>query len=145
MPLVRALIFVLGTVVGGGRVLSVVLILSCFEPLLQLLVVYFLTTHHLSFGENTTVGHRKKDLSSRLLPFVQTKGSLVHVEGFSGGSDGKESTHSAGDPGSIPELERSLGKENGYPLQYSCLENPTVREAWRARVSESQSQTRLSN
>ena len=26
------------------------------------------------------------------------------------------------------------GKENGYPLQYSCLENPTDRGAWWAMV-----------
>ena len=38
---------------------------------------------------------------------------------MSGGSDGKESTHNAGDPGSIPGLERSPGEEIGYPLQYS--------------------------
>ena len=25
---------------------------------------------------------------------------------------------------------RSPGEENGYPLQYSCLENPKDREAW---------------
>ena len=35
-----------------------------------------------------------------------------------------ESTSSAGDMGSIPGLGRSLGGENGNPLQYSCLENP---------------------
>ena len=28
------------------------------------------------------------------------------------------------DEGSIPGLGRSLGVGNGYPLQYSCLENP---------------------
>ena len=33
-----------------------------------------------------------------------------------------------GDPGSIPELERSPGKGNGNPLQYSCLENPWTEE-----------------
>ena len=49
---------------------------------------------------------------------------------MSGGSDGKESTHNAGDPGSIPGLERSPGEGNGYPLQYSWLGNPMVREAW---------------
>ena len=43
--------------------------------------------------------------------------------GFPDGSDGKESTSNAGDPGSIPELERSLGEGLGNPLQYSCLEN----------------------
>ena len=30
---------------------------------------------------------------------------------------------SAGDLGSIPELERPHGEGNGNPLQYSCLEN----------------------
>ena len=37
---------------------------------------------------------------------------------------GKESACNAGDPGSIPGLGRSPGVKNGYPLQYSCLENP---------------------
>ena len=31
---------------------------------------------------------------------------------------------SAGNAGSIPELGRSPGEENGNPLQYSCQENP---------------------
>ena len=38
------------------------------------------------------------------------------------------------DLGSVPGLERSPGGGHGNPLQYSCLENPTDREAWRARV-----------
>ena len=38
-------------------------------------------------------------------------------------STGKESTCSAGDVGSIPGLGRSPGEGNGYPLQYSDLEN----------------------
>ena len=54
--------------------------------------------------------------------------------GFPGGSDGKESTRNAGDLGSIPELRRSPGEGNGYPLQYPCLENPMDREAWPATV-----------
>ena len=44
-------------------------------------------------------------------------------EGFSGGSDGKESAYNAGDLGSIPGLGLSLGEGKGYPLQYSGLEN----------------------
>ena len=44
--------------------------------------------------------------------------------GFSGGSNGKESTCQAGDLGSIPGLGRSPGGGHGNPLQYSCLENP---------------------
>ena len=38
-------------------------------------------------------------------------------------SAGKESACSAGNLGSIPGLERSLGEGNSYPLQYSDLEN----------------------
>ena len=45
-------------------------------------------------------------------------------QGFPGGSDGKESTCSVGDPSSIPGLGRSPGGGHGNPLQYSCLENP---------------------
>ena len=54
--------------------------------------------------------------------------------GFHGGSGGKESTYNAEDQGWIPGLGRSHGEENGNPLQYSCLENPMDREAWRATV-----------
>ena len=43
--------------------------------------------------------------------------------GFPGGSAGKESAYSAGDLASIPGLGRSPGEGNGYPLQYSGLEN----------------------
>ena len=43
--------------------------------------------------------------------------------GFPCGSAGKESTYNVGDLGSIPLLGRSPGEGNGYPLQYSGLEN----------------------
>ena len=36
------------------------------------------------------------------------------------------------DMGSIPGLGRSPAEGNGYPLQYSCLENPMDRRAWGA-------------
>ena len=49
---------------------------------------------------------------------------------FPGGSDGKASAYSVGDPGSIPGSERSPGEGNGNPLQYSCLENPMDRGPW---------------
>ena len=52
--------------------------------------------------------------------------------GFPGGSDSKESSCSAGDQGSIPESGSSPGGGHGNPLQYSCLENPMDRGAWRA-------------
>ena len=44
----------------------------------------------------------------------------------------KESACNAGDPGSIPGLGRSPGYRIGYPLQYSCLENPMDRGDWQA-------------
>ena len=48
------------------------------------------------------------------------------------------------DAGSIPESGRSPGGGNGRPLQYSCLENPMDRGAWRATVrGVTKSQTRL--
>ena len=40
----------------------------------------------------------------------------------------------AGDPGSIPGSGRSLVEGNGYPRQYSCLENPMDRGVWWATV-----------
>ena len=43
--------------------------------------------------------------------------------GFPCGSAGKESTCNVGDLGSIPGLGRSPGKEKGYPVHYSGLEN----------------------
>ena len=45
-------------------------------------------------------------------------------EGFSGGSDSKESAHNVGDVGSIPGSGRSPGERHGNPCQHSCLENP---------------------
>ena len=38
------------------------------------------------------------------------------------------------DMGSVPGLGRSPGGGHGNPLQYSCLENPMDRGAWRATV-----------
>ena len=55
-------------------------------------------------------------------------------QGLPGGSDGKESTYNAGDLPLIPGWRRSPGERNGYPLQYSCLENPLDRGAWWATV-----------
>ena len=69
------------------------------------------------------------------------------ILGFSGGSDGKESTCNAEDRGLIPGLERSPGEGNDYPLQYSCLENFTDRRTWWATVhgvTESDTTERLS-
>ena len=66
--------------------------------------------------------------------------------GSPGGSDSKESAYNAGDPGSVPELERSPGEGDGYPVQYSCLGHSMGSGAWQAAVhGVVKSQTRLSD
>ena len=61
-----------------------------------------------------------------------------------GDSDSKESACRAGDLGSTPRSGRSPGEGNGYPVQYSCLENSLDRGAWQAMVhGVANSQTRL--
>ena len=50
------------------------------------------------------------------------------------GPDSKEFACNAGDMGSIPGSGRSPGERNGYPLQYSCLENSLGRGTWWAAV-----------
>ena len=47
---------------------------------------------------------------------------------------GKESVYSAGDQCLKTGLGRSSGEGNENPLQYSCLETPMDRGAWRATV-----------
>ena len=54
--------------------------------------------------------------------------------------DGKESAYNVGDLGLIPGWEDSPGEEDSNTLQYSCLENPKDRGAWKAaahRVAKS--------
>ena len=54
--------------------------------------------------------------------------------GFLSDSDGKESACNAGDLGLISGLGRSPREANGYPFQYSCLENYIDREDWQVIV-----------
>ena len=70
-------------------------------------------------------------MSNKLLLTI----SIVFV-GFPGGTVGNESTSNAGNLGLIPGSGRSPGGGNDNPLQYSCLENPMDRGAWRATVHE---------
>ena len=55
-------------------------------------------------------------------------------KGFPGGSAGKDSACSVGDLDLIPGLGRSPGEGKGYPLQYSCPENPMGKGAWQVAV-----------
>ena len=67
-------------------------------------------------------GHYKSDTTERL--------HFHSPLGFPGSSDSKVSARSVGDPCSIPRSGRSPGEGNGYPLQYSCLENSMNGGAW---------------
>ena len=58
--------------------------------------------------------------------------------GFPGGSESKESAYNVEDLGLISGLGRSPGEGNGYPLQYSGLENSMDRKAWQVTVHGSQ-------
>ena len=56
---------------------------------------------------------------------------------FPGGANEAPSPAGKGeirDLGLIPGPGRSPGEGNGNPLQYSCLENPMDKGAWRATV-----------
>ena len=50
--------------------------------------------------------------------------------GFPGGSVIKNLPANAGKACSIPGSGRSPGEGNGYPLQYTCLENSLDRGDW---------------
>ena len=74
-----------------------------------------------SCRQATSIIHFLQDFSDTLL-------------GFPGGSDGNKSACNEGDPSLFPGSGRSPGGGDGNPLQYSCLENPMDRGAWRAAV-----------
>ena len=74
---------------------------------------------------------------------IYSLGLHIHV-GFPSDSNGKESACNAGDPGLILRSRRFPGEGNGYPFQYSHLENSMDIGAWRAIVHGfAKSQARL--
>ena len=84
---------------------------------------------------------RQEERRGRILTFMNVNrvghyiwSIICLISGFPGGSDGEESTCNIGNLGLIPASGRSSGEGNGYPLQYSCLENPMDRRAWWATV-----------
>ena len=86
---------------------------------------------HPSFWNLTGLSAFTFPLKSSILNLLSKKRSLC----FSGGSGSKESACSVGDQGLIPRLGWSPAETNGYPLQYSCLENFMVGYSpWGHRV-----------
>ena len=69
---------------------------------------------------------RIKKKKKRLLDLISMFSKVLKYKWTSlvGGSDGKESACSAGDPGSVAGLGRSPGEENDNAFQYSFLEIP---------------------
>ena len=55
--------------------------------------------------------------------------------GFPGGSVVKYPPDNAGNVGLIPVSGRCPGEGNGYPLQYSCLDNPMNKGSWQTTVN----------
>ena len=88
---------------------------------------------------------QKSEGKSFGIEFENVTRDEIKMSGFPGGSDGKVSACTAGDPGSIPGSGRSSGEGNGNPLQYSCLEN-LMDGAWQATVhGVAKSRARLSD
>ena len=80
----------------------------------------------------SVTGRRNEYYKGNNLLLIKSK-----LSSFPDGSVGKESTYNAehiGDTGSIPWSGRFPRVGNGNPLQYSCLGNPMVREAWQTTV-----------
>ena len=68
---------------------------------------------------------------------ISACGALRSLAGIPGGSVVKNppaNAGDAGDMGSISASGRFPGRENGNPLQYSCLENFVGRGVWQAAV-----------
>ena len=63
-----------------------------------------------------------------------SSGAWLYLGGFPGGSVAENPPANSGDMGLIPGSGRFLVEGNGDSLAYSCLRNPTDREAWRATV-----------
>ena len=82
--------------------------------------------------------------NSLLKRYITKKILLLYKRGFPSGSVVKNLSANAGDMGSTPGSGRSPGEGTDNPLQYSCLETPMNRGAWRAIVHRvTKSWTRL--
>ena len=112
---------------GGGRVLFII-----------------------HWGESCCQSGRKRDAAQHrqqckglsVTPLLSNTPLLKNSQGLPQLLSSKESACNAGDVGNtglIPGPEDPLEEGNGYPLQYSCLENtgqnPTGRGAWWATQS----------
>ena len=90
------------------------------------IVVFTVQHYHPFFFFFTTSLLVNREQESCILFFI-----LWYMKG---GSDGKDSAFTVGDPCLISGLGRCPGEGNGNPLQYSCLENSRHWGSWWAMV-----------
>ena len=83
----------------------------------------------LIYPKYTLYGHSFSSVAFATLEILEP------FESFPGGSVAKNPPANAGDIGSSLEMKRFPGKQNGDPLQYSCLRNLMNRGAWWATVN----------
>ena len=93
-------------------------LLATWEQEEHISVQGFLTSDHLLLLRNSFSPFNHPDMK----PTVNA--AYIDAQGFPGGSAGKGSACSVGDPSSILGLGRSPGEGNGNSLQCSCQENP---------------------
>ena len=77
-------------------------------------------------AEREHVVERSRDLVSW---YLSLNTGIMFIS-FLGGSDGKVYGCNVEDLGSVPGWGRCPGEGNGYPLQYSFLENSMDKGAW---------------
>ena len=75
------------------------------------------------FGSMSALGPKERKDRESLLREPYRCRTIIRQVGFPAGSDCKESACNVRDLGSMPGLGRFPGEGNGYPLQYSGLEN----------------------
>ena len=75
---------------------------------------------------------------------AKSRTRLSDFMGFPDSPVGKESACNVGDPGLILGWGRSSGEGNGYPLQYSGLENSTDFSPWGRKESDTTERLPLS-
>ena len=81
----------------------------------------------------------KSEIQRGFCPFIFFSPGIYFLGVFLGGPEVKNPPANAEDTGDVHSISgsgRSPGEGNGNPLQYSCLENPRDRGAWRATIHE---------
>ena len=96
-------------------------------------ILAMLSPEYFNYKDNVLLEYEQQERKQSLLS-KNMKIDYLQTFSFPGGTVVKNMPVNAEDVGSIPGWGRNPGEGNGNPLQYSCLENPMDRAAWRATV-----------